>query len=204
MKVMDLSFYEELLSDPCGGLVAAVIILFIGNGAVSRNERLQRAGAALGGIVFLAVFIRGVSVRGQPQEFAVMSMIWAGVTIGASWIILPIVAAVLYATIVAPWRALCDAHGRRSERREWKKRERHERLEAERRHEETMARIAAERKAAPPATARTRAEHFSDAKRRYDDMIRDLESAGLNELELNAARERARQQYLTELDRGMQ
>lgn len=56
----------------------------------------------------------------------------------------------------------------------------------------------------PPTPPPTREELMADAKARYESTVRMLESAGLNEMELEAAKEKAKQQMLREIDWAIQ
>lgn len=49
----------------------------------------------------------------------------------------------------------------------------------------------------------TQEERIAAAKRRYDARVSALENAGLDEMEVGAAREHAKQQYLRDLDEAL-
>lgn len=192
-----LSFLRVLLSDPCAALTLAALVFAIGSCAVGRDERVRRAGAALGGVVFLATVWVGVSREGEVLSLAVSSVAWAGLTVGTAWIVLAVIAG-LVQWVVASVR---ESRHKQEQLAEDQRRatEERERREAEHRHAAELARIAAERhhSQAPPPTKQ---DLLAQAKARYETTLRMLETAGLDEAERAAARLRAKQQYLRELD----
>lgn len=201
---MYISFLQLVLLDPCGALTLAAVVLVIGHSAVGHDERVRRIGAALGGAVFLATIWLGIARRGDPLALAVCSLAWAGLTVGATWIVLAILA------VPCRWvkKSLQDARHRREQRAADRKRaaEEAERREADRRRQEELAAWRESERQRAAASARpepTRQERIAEAKRQYEETLRTLEQAGLDDAELQAARERAKQKYLRELDRWM-
>lgn len=86
------------------------------------------------------------------------------------------------------------AEGAQRAKAEQEQAERERQAEAERRRAEELA-----RRPPPP----TREERLAAAKQRYDSTLGVLSSAGLDDIELTAAKEKAKQQYLRELDEAL-
>lgn len=190
---------QTLLNDPCGGGEAAAVLLFIGNVAVEGKPQCRRIGAALGGIALLWTLFVGLKDRCPVPPLTLVSLCWGGVTVGTAWILLPIIGAPVQ-WLVAAMRLSRERKRIAAERHASEQKEQ-ERREAEDRHREEMARLAAQRhQSDPPATAQ---ERLAQAKQCYDERLRTLEMAGLDDTELHAARARAKQQYLHDIEQVM-
>lgn len=195
------SALDTLLSDPCGALTLAALVFAIGKCTVGPDERVRRIGAGLGGIVFLATIWIGVARGGDVFTLAATSLAWAGLTVGTAWIVTALATGLARSIHVRleearRLRELADMERRRAE-------EERTRQEAEARHRAEMARIAAAQQPPPPAPEPTAEERLAAAKRRYEARLRLLAAAGLDEIELTAAREREKQKFLRELDREL-
>jgi hypothetical protein len=197
-----LSFLQLLLKDPCGTLTLAAVVFAIGRCAVGNDERVRRLGAALGGIVFLATVWIGVAQGGEVGTLAVCSIAWAGMTVGTSWIILAISAG-----IARRLEERIRASRLKQEQDDRQARslvEDRERREQEYKLAEMKAKQAAEAEQKKPVIKNpTKEELIAEAKRRYATTLAMLESAGLEETELTAAKAQAKQQYLRDLDAAL-
>jgi hypothetical protein len=106
------------------------------------------------------------------------------------------------------WRKTAPARDERRRERRAKKHELHlrriserettQRLTERNRHEEELRRQAANR---PPPPSREQLSN--EARERYDAALRLLDTARLDEAEMHAARQAAKQRYLRELDRAL-
>ena len=108
------------------------------------------------------------------------------------------------ATLHDEWKAAmaesrAAASIRRSERERKQERETARRLD-EAQQRATKERHRAEAEAAKNRPVPTKAEHVALAKATYDQKLHLLETAGLAEGELRAAREKAKQDYLKDLN----
>ena len=158
-------------------------------------------GAALGGITLLLTFILGVEQGYESSRLTVTALCLAGITVGSTWVVLAILTALTH----EPFLLVQEFRERRrckAERLALEKEEQ-ERRDAVLRHQEELARIAANRKPEPSPPLPTTQEILTQAKDRYDARLRMLQTAGLDDIELNAARTRAKQQYLQEIDHVM-
>lgn len=201
---MYFSFLRLLLTDPCGALFLAAIVLAVGHCAIGQDHVLRRIGAALGGVAFLVTVWIGTAQGGDAGTLAVGSLGWACVMVGASWIVLAIIAPPCR-YVITSIRAAQRERERRAEHERWAAAERERQEDDRRRKEELRLQMEAERRKAAESMKPepTRQERIAEAKREYENTLRTLEEAGLDAIELNAARERAKQKYLRELDRWM-
>lgn len=190
---------ETLMMDPCGGLVLAVAVLVVGCAATGQNQRLRSIGASIGGIVFLLTMVCGlVSNAVNIGNLALLSVTGACAAVGATWILTPFIVSILN-SLLEPLRVRRERQ-REDERRRYADLCEQQRYEAQRCHEQEMARLKATHSRPEPPRPPTEDERIADAKRQYEARLRTLETAGLNDVELSAARQYAKEKYLRELE----
>src|SRR5229473_461288 len=159
-------------------------------------HRLALAAAALALVGYAGLAIARLDPR-TPSDFliiAIRATFAAGLTLTLCFVLLPMLAFVYRKLLQEPVRKVTETTQLRAQIREAEKKEqeRREQWEAERRQKDELARIAAEeqRNQPPPPT---REELIARAKERHEKTLRILETAGLDELEMNTARAKAKQ-----------
>jgi hypothetical protein len=198
------------LYDPCSYFVVAIFAYLVARRAEQKLPRYGRVMWWVGFVVLLGVAGEGyVEVR-PATSYEVFAIVLVAVIAasGAS-----LAAAVALPPLVEVWErwrkfgADIEQEARARALEKARVEEQRRRDEERRREREERAREDEYRRSLPqppPPPTPTRSDRIAAAKRKYGELLADLEAAGLNELELAAARERARQLYLTDLDQAMQ
>jgi hypothetical protein len=104
-----MSFHElDFNGDLCGPLLLLAVLVGVGGKVVAESPACRRWGVRLAGIVLLASVASGLLSRqhDEPQLLALRALFHAGLVLGASWILLPLIGFFVHHTIVAPWRAV--------------------------------------------------------------------------------------------------
>ena len=181
---------ESLNLEDAVPLALLVSILWVVGSQMAKEYSIAQVGAKrIAACGFVAYAIAGIAMWapdsiGEVLEIVVRALLAGGLLMGMSLVLLPIIA-VLYRNTIA--RAL-------------------NRKETEPEPPQpTAASIAPVESPEPPPQdpAPTTAERASAAQQRYDERLRVLATAKLDDLELKAAREHAKQQYLKDLDEVM-
>jgi hypothetical protein len=198
--------------DACSGLGVALVALVLGHWAAHDDERVRRAGAASGGVIFLVCLFTtlaaGLARKRHPFDFFVKCFELGAAAVGMSWIVAAVVAWLIHLLFIAPRQARREAEDRLQEleqRREQGKRYALEQHELQKRQQALHeAQLQGERlRNAPPPPPLPRKEVFAAAKRKRDEVLEALKEAGLSEEEFAAAREKVHQQYLIDIDKAM-
>jgi hypothetical protein len=186
-------------TDICGGLVVAVVANTIARLAVHGLHRFARAMTWAGITAVLGIWVWAF-VEFRPQKFDELLG-----TVVVSWIA-GCAAALAVAVIAAPlvaigewwqrtvreWRAEADVQAARIRGWEEEQQRESDRIAAE----EARRRADEEYRRSLP----TQEQQEAAVQKRYQDRLRLIDAAGLSEIERQAAYERAKQQYLRELD----
>ncbi|MFO0826137.1 MAG: hypothetical protein U0792_23975 [Gemmataceae bacterium] len=198
---------RDLISrvDFCSYLVVAVFLSFVARAVANHLPRFTRGMVWSAIAALLLVGYLGfteVRPRSGDQVFALLLVAWIASAAAA------LVAAVLLPPIVAVidgWREMEQVWATEAQRRERDEKERTERekaeserkaAESERKVREEAARAAAERTPPPP----TKEERVAAARAVHEQTLALIAKAGLSESELHAATEKAKQDYLKQLD----
>jgi hypothetical protein len=183
--------------DFVGLIVAAVVLAMMGDRVSEGWIKARQLGGLLAALSFLGYlyFAHVEQMLDSSEAVAIVArgVAVAGVVLGASRILL-VTLSWLYAHSVGALFAW--ARGRLLERKLRKTAERADEAEAERLHRQRTP-------FSPPITPPTSEELVVQAKARYEAMVRMLEAAGLNELELDSGRARAKQRYLRDIEEAM-
>jgi len=186
-------------TDACGGLLVAVVANFVARLAVHGLRRFAREMTWAGIAAVLGVCVWAF-VEFRPKTFDELLG-----TVVVAWIA-GCGAALAVAVILAPLAAVWDWWQRTV--KEWRAEvaarvAQQRMLEEEwRREAERQAAEAARRKADDEyrRSLPTREQQEAAVRKRYEDRLRLLDAAQLSDVERQAAYERAKQQYLRELD----
>src|SRR5262249_19803954 len=130
------------------------------------------------------------------MDLVVEALVISGFVMALSWIVGAVLTIVWNVTIGPLWSATnlaLEEQRRRSE------------LEEERRRIERARKAVPPPEEPPPSPPPPSKEQLKEeAKQRYETRLQLLETAGLDEIELKAARDAAKQAYLRELDKVFQ
>lgn len=189
-------------------LLLIELLEFVG-GRIGDSQSISwwaRGFAAAGFLFYAAAGIENFAPR-TPQEFlkiGVQALFAMGTSHGLALVTLPTVRFLYLHLLAMPLersRAAVEQRARESEH-EQQEREREERAQLERQQKTAEERRKqAELANRPPPL--TREQRMASAQERYDATLALLASALLDETELRAAKERAKQQYLRDLDEAM-
>ncbi len=169
-----------------------VILILLWLGKTYANERQKLVGGLIAIVAFLA-FAAFAFERLHPRNaeelfhIALRALVTFGLTLGFSWIVLALLGGIT--------RPIRDAMRRSGENARQRRRE-----------QQPAWRPAPEPEPLPPPPVvppPTREELLTAAQQRYQNTLRLLATANLDDMELRSARERAKQQYLRELDEVM-
>jgi hypothetical protein len=193
-------------TDFCGGLIVAVVANFVARLAVHGLHRFARAMTWAGIVAVLGVCVWAfVEFRPHTADDLLGTVVVAWIAGCGAALAVAVVLAPLAAIgdwwqgMVRQWRD--EVAARVAERRRLEK---ESRREAERQAAEAARRNADEeyRRSLPPPA--TREEREVAIRKRYEDRLRLLDAARLSDIERQAAEERAKQQYLRDLDELLQ
>lgn len=193
-----------------GPLILLICLLWFVGGQIAGEHAAPRwwaRGFAAAGFLSYAAFAIDRWGPRTPSEFltvGLQALLAMGTVHGLALVTLPVVR-FLYVHL---WATPLERHRARAKERDQKveaerqKREaaaqeqqdRERKAELERRKKEEIA-----NRPPPP----TRQERVAAAQQRFEATLRMLSTAGLDDTELQAARERAKQQYLRELDEAI-
>lgn len=166
-----------LLEDPCGLFTFGLIVWVIGNCCSIGSEKVRKVGAALGGAALIAIFLFGMARHLEILNNILVSGGFAFLMVGSAWIVVSLLAFII------------ESLPRRREE-----------PPAEPPPKESRPEPPPQEPSQPPPPQPTRSERAASARERYEEKLRTLEKAGLDDVELNAAREQAKQAYTRELD----
>lgn len=185
----------------CLELVVLISLLcFVGEQmSTARSEPWARRIAGAG---FITYGILGIAAwepasAGECVAIAFRALLFCGVVLGLAKIAAP---AAIYVWDNTGARYLAAVKRRRELQRQQEEQEakrQAEELAAQLEREEQERRAAEIANRPPPPTPEARA---AAAKQRYEARLDVIENSGMDELERNAAQEKAKQQYLQELD----
>ncbi len=185
------------------------LLQFVGSQMAGNNSTVlwwARGCAAAGFLLFAGLGIEAwrPTRAGDFLALGVRALLAMGTIHGLARVTVPAICFLhlhLWATPLKNQRAWAEERARQAaaEKDAREKAER-ERVERERLAEEVRRRQEEIARRPPPPN---REELVAAAKQRHESILRTLESAGLDETELRAAREKAKQQYLRELDEAM-
>jgi hypothetical protein len=186
------------------------LLEFTGTQMGGNHGRVRWLARGLAGAGFLLYGVAAIAdwEPATPGEFlriTVQALLAMGTAHGLARVVLPIVCFLYEHLWQLPrernraWedhrQRIADAEKEASEKAEREQAERNRQEEAERRRLEEIA-----NRPPPP----TREELLASAKERYESTVRLLASAALDATERQAAEERAKQQYLREIEKAMQ
>jgi hypothetical protein len=185
----------------CPVIGTCLILLLIGQ--MYADEQQKRWGGLLGLACFIAYGVYVLLTTPPQSAPALFNLTVAclgvfGLTLGLSWITLPIIVGVAR-RVHQQMKAAAEVRRRvqlqvQKEKQERERQEMARRIEEERRQQELSVVI-------PPEP--TREELLRAAQERYDSTLALLASASLDDTERKAAQEQAKQRYLRELDEIM-
>lgn len=181
---MNADLLLELLLNPCGMIAVGVVMYVAGDWASNGKDGLRRLGAALAGAVLIAVMTFGILRRIDLLTLAFGAAGFGLFVLGTFWIVLSILSFIfsaLAAAMAPPIRELQP------------------KMFAQPATPDLQPKPAPP----PPAPPPTREELLKAANERYEAALRLLENANLDSTELRAAQEKAKQQYLRDLDEAM-
>lgn len=202
-----LDFFD--LQDVIPLVLLIWLLAFVG-GQMSTNEDDRwwaRGFAVVGFLLYCGFAIEAwqPSRAGDFLELGVRALLAMGIVHGLARIAVPIVR-FLYKHLWAEPMAKQRAWAEEKERRDAAERAACEKAEAEqaerKRQEDEQRRRQEELANRPPPP--TREERMESAKQRFEKTMRTLTAAGLDEIEMKAAHERAKQQYLRDIDEALQ
>jgi hypothetical protein len=188
--------------DPCSYLVVAIALQVVVNRVASHFPRFARgmwwtAIATL--LVAGGVGYAEVRPAGPIPAFGVAIVAWicASAAALASIVLVP-----PFASLYRGWQDAAAERERLSEQRRREEADAQQRAAAQEAAEQARRRAEADRLEAERAKPRppTRAERIAEAKARYDTALALIDESGLSDVELRAARLKAKQAYLKELD----
>lgn len=192
-------------------LILLICLLHFVGGQICGDHAAPRwwaRGFAAAGFLFYAALAIDAWQPRTPSDFltaGLQALLAMGTVHGLALVTLPIIRFMyvhVWAEPLQRQRACAEEQARRrqadqrereAEQRRQEKSE--QKAQDERRRQEELA-----NRPPPP----TREERLASAQQRYDATLRMLASAGLDDTELQSARERAKQKYLREVDEIMQ
>jgi len=128
---------------------------------------------------------------------------WVGVIVAAmllsvpiGWVLLAVVVSLLFLIDLLIMAGVASARRREAERQAADERRKKEEAEKQKREEKEAYEKALRERPPPP----TQEELAEAARQRYERKLRSIEAAGFDAIELKAAKTKARQEYLRELD----
>jgi hypothetical protein len=181
---MNADLLFELLLNPCGMIAAGLVMYVAGDWASNGKDGLRRFGAALAGAVLIAVMTFGILRRADLLTLAFGAAGFGLFVLGTFWIVLSILSFILSALAAAMAPLVPDSQPKTIVQPQ-------------------LPELQPEPAPPAPAPAPTREEVVQAAKQRYEDTLRLLENANLDSTEQRAAQEKAKQQYLRDLDEAM-
>lgn len=186
--------------DFCAGLIFAVVMGVMARkvlGALPRLESRLRF-AAIVGLIVGGAWAFAACAPDKPFELACVALV---AVVAAE------VAVIATAALLVPSLLLYDRREKAFkdflEHEQLREGIEHRRKQEERtqeRHELEMSQKKAEIEQQQPKPPPSQGEVFAAAKKRFDETLRMLESAGLDDIELEAGRERAKQKFLKDID----
>jgi hypothetical protein len=194
------------LREAIATLLLMGLLHFVGGKMSSEVEGPRRWARGLAAVAFLLYGALGIATFDprSPSEFltiGVQAVLAMGTIRGLALATLPILHYVYRHSWAIPEERRRTAEQERSRRAE----ERHRANVAAQAASDAAARQAEEQRrrdaeAATRPPPPTREQRLAEAKARYEAAIATLDKAGLDENELRGARDRAKQQYLKEID----
>lgn len=173
-----------------------LILLIIGNAYAGPTQR--RCGGLCALLVFLGYLlsrVENVTSAGELYNTALRASIMFGMTLGVGWIVFTLLTPIIAPIVEAVQREKVERK-LRDEAMKARKAEDERRRDAEERHRKAMEKPPP----LPRAPSPTQEEVIQTAKERYDRTLQALEGAGLDGIEMKAARQQAKKRYLTDLN----
>lgn len=202
-----LNFFR--LDDAVPLILLICLLQFVGRQIGGDSEAVRWWARGVAAIGFIAYAAAGIATW-EPkiaQDFlniGIRALLAMGTVHGLALIIVPVLRFFyehLWARPIERQRRLAEERDRKAEAEqrereaaEKKRLEQEQKADEERRRQEEIAKL-------PPPP--TREERLKSAQERYEGTLKLLANAGLDDTELKAAQERAKQQYLREIDQVM-
>ncbi|MCA9081747.1 MAG: hypothetical protein KDA58_14390, partial [Planctomycetaceae bacterium] len=100
-----------LAGDFCGTLLPLLLLAIVGQQTIKGHPRLERLSYLLGWVALLLFVGVGLLIRPQPDGsdllvVLICGLVFAGYLVTISWLVLPLLALMIEATLVGPWRSL--------------------------------------------------------------------------------------------------
>jgi hypothetical protein len=176
---MNTDLLIDLLFDPCGTLAIGLVMYVAGDLASAGDPAARRAGAGVAGLTLIAVMAFGI-LSGMNLFALALGATGVGLlTLGTAWIVLSIAFAMFKALVSAMTPRFPE-------------------VMPEPAPPILLPTFEPEPLLLPPPP--TREERMASAKERFENALHMLSESGLDETELKAAQEKAKQQYLRDVD----